>query len=176
MCPWPQSTGVSSSFTHAGMQKTHPCAQANTPVQMRDGAGLRELPLSWVLDVPAKDTPALAIAAILPLFLICFDQHLLPLLSSFTAQYGLRVLKGPPFPCAHHELLRKPKKRERFPGVVPSSLLQTHIIPLLLLLISQLQLKTILGTMEVSADPQHKGAFSASPPLCTHTHAENTGR
>lgn len=71
--------------------KDTPMCTSNTAVQMKDGAGLRELPPAQALDVPAKDTPALAI---LPLFLTCFAQHLLPLPSPFTAQCGLCVPKG----------------------------------------------------------------------------------
>lgn len=78
--------------------------------------------------------------------------------------------EGSPFPRTHREALRKPRRRETFPGVVPSSLPQTHSTAAAL--VSQLQLKSSLGTMEVSADRQHKGAFSASPPLRT----QSTGR
>lgn len=135
---------------------------------------MRELPPSGVLNVPAKNTPAWAIAAILPLFLICFDHICFP--SCPVSLHGVACvcLWGP---HSHPGTMSCPesqgKGRERLPGVVPSSLLQTHITPLLL--VSQLQLKTSLGTMEVSADPQHKGAFSASPPLCTHTHRAQEG-
>lgn len=78
--------------------------------------------------------------------------------------------EGSPFPRTHREPLRKPRRRETFPGVVPSSLPQTHSTAAAL--VSQLQLKTSLGTTEVSADRQPKGAFSAPPPLRT----QSTGR
>lgn len=72
----------------------------NTAVQMEAGAGSGELPPSWRLDVPAKDIPALAIDAMLPLFLIYFAQRLLPLLSFHSTAWPTCAV-----PFTHHELL-----------------------------------------------------------------------